>query len=83
MKRLFDRRDGRFYKIALLLLCLMTIVPMQAQWSAGGKAGINWSTVRFPKNILDDKADYIMGGQVGLVLTYQFNRYFDMRPIQK
>lgn len=80
MKRLSDRRDGHFYKIALMLLCLMAIpASMRAQWSAGGKAGINWATVRFPKNILDDKADYIMGGQVGLVLTYQFNRYFDMQ----
>lgn len=41
-------RFCRKYVVGLLLLCLVAI-PARAQWSVGGKAGINWSTVRYPK----------------------------------
>lgn len=68
----------RKYLFGLLLLWLVAI-PARAQWSAGGKAGVNWSTVRYPKNILNDKAGFITGGQAGIVVAYQFNRYFDMQ----
>ena len=63
--------------LALLLLWLV-VTPIRAQWSVGGKAGINWSTVRYPKNILNDKAGFITGGQAGIFAAYQFNHYFDM-----
>ena len=65
--------------ILALLLLWLAATPMRAQWSVGGKAGINWSTVRYPKNILNDKAGFITGGQAGIVVVYQFNRYFDMQ----
>ena len=68
----------RKYVVGLLLLCLVAI-PARAQWSVGGKAGINWSTVRYPKNILNDKASYIVGGQAGVVATYTCNTYFDLQ----
>ncbi len=68
----------RKYVVGLLLLCLVAI-PARAQWSVGGKAGINWSTVRYPKNILNDKASYIVGGQAGAVITYTCNTCFDLQ----
>lgn len=68
----------RKYVVGLLLLCLVAI-PARAQWSVGGKAGINWSTVRYPKNVLNDKASYIVGGQAGVVATYTCNTYFDLQ----
>lgn len=66
------------YAIGLLLLCLVAI-PARAQWSLGGKAGVNWATVRYPENILNDKAGFVVGGQVGAVATYQCNTYFDLQ----
>ena len=68
----------RKYVVGLLLLCLVAI-PARAQWSVGGKAGINWSTVRYPKNILNDKASFIVGSQAGAVITYTCNTYFDLQ----
>lgn len=68
----------RKYVVGLLLLCLVAI-PARAQWSVGGKAGINWSTVRYPKNILNDKASFIVGGQAGAVITYTCNTCFDLQ----
>ena len=68
----------RKYVVGLLLLCLVAI-PARAQWSVGGKAGINWSTVRYPKNVLNDKASFIVGGQAGAVITYTCNTCFDLQ----
>lgn len=66
--------------VGLLLLCLAAIPGMaRAQWSIGGKAGANWSTVRYPRNILNDKAGFILGGQAGVALTYQCSQYFDLQ----
>ena len=73
-------RFCRKYTVGLLLLCLAAIPGMaRAQWSIGGKAGTNWSTVRYPRNILNDKAGFILGGQAGVALTYQCNQYFDLQ----
>lgn len=73
----------RFYRqciIGMLWLCLTAIPDTAlAQWSIGGKAGANWATVRYPKNILNDKASFIPGGQAGVTITYQFNTYLDMQ----
>lgn len=73
-------RFCRKYMVVLLFLGLAAIPgTVRAQWSAGGKAGINWSAVRYPKNILNDKASYIVGGQAGAVVTYTCNTYFDLQ----
>lgn len=63
-----------------LLICIAFIpVSIQAQWSLGGKAGINWSTINYPWSKLGDHADYLSGFQGGIIATYQFNNYFDMQ----
>ncbi len=63
-----------------LLVCIAFIsVSIQAQWSLGGKAGINWSTINYPWSKLGDHADYLSGFQGGIIATYQFNNYFDMQ----
>lgn len=73
-------RFCRKYMVVLLFFGLAAIPgTVRAQWSAGGKAGINWSAVRYPKNILNDKASYIVGGQAGAVVTYTCNTYFDLQ----
>ena len=73
-------RFCRKYMVVLLFLGLAAIPSTtRAQWSVGGKAGINWSTVRYPKNVLNDKASYIVGGQAGVVATYTCNTYFDLQ----
>ena len=62
-----------------LIICIAFIpVSIQAQWSLGGKAGINWSTINYPWSKLGDHADYLSGFQGGIIATYQFNNYFDM-----
>ena len=63
-----------------LIICIAFIpVSIQAQWSLGGKAGINWSTINYPWSKLGDHADYLSGFQGGIIATYQFNNYFDMQ----
>lgn len=43
-----------------LIICIaFTPVSIQAQWSLGGKAGINWSTINYPRSKLGDHADYL------------------------
>ena len=38
-----------------LIICIAFIpVSIQAQWSLGGKAGINWSTINYPWSKLGD-----------------------------
>ena len=60
-----------------LIICIAFIpVSIQAQWSLGGKAGINWSTINYPWSKLGDHADYLSGFQGGIIATYQFNNYF-------
>ena len=62
-----------------LIICIAFIpVSIQAQWSLGGKAGINW-TINYPWSKLGDHADYLSGFQGGIIATYQFNNYFDMQ----
>lgn len=73
-------RFCRKYMVVLLFLGLAAIPSTtRAQWSVGGKAGINWSTVRYPKNILNDKASFIVGSQAGAVITYTCNTCFDLQ----
>lgn len=43
-----------------LIICIaFTPVSIQAQWSLGGKAGINWSTINYPRSKLGDHAGYL------------------------
>lgn len=55
------------------ILCL----PLYAQWSVGGKIGVNWSKVHFG-NTLEDPS-FKTGVNAGAVASFQLSQWFDVQ----
>lgn len=61
------------------VILLFLFFPLYAQWSAGGKVGLNGSTVHFPGGGTELDSKYCMGVNGGFFAQYHFNPYFSLQ----
>lgn len=66
-------------KKTILLLAVFILISsqMKAQWSIGGKAGINWSNINYPGSI--ENPSFLTGINAGAVTSYQINEKVDIQ----
>lgn len=64
-------------KVLLFALVLMLAAPMSAQWSVGGKIGLNTSSVNYPDDI--ENPSHCFGINGGFLTQYRFNRFFSLQ----
>lgn len=76
----FTDKSENIRKLLSSVVVLFLFFPLYAQWSVGGKVGLNGSSVHFPGSggvELDSK--YCMGLNGGFFTQYQFNHYFGLQ----
>lgn len=65
-------------KKVFVFLFLFIICDVSAQWSVGGRAGVNWSRMtNFPLGIGDSKQK--LGFNVGAIGNYHFNSWIELQ----
>lgn len=64
-------------KIIATCFFFIFCLPLYAQWSLGGKIGVNWSKVHFG-NTLEDPS-FKTGVNAGAVASFQLSQWFDVQ----
>lgn len=60
-----------------LMLCFLFLGNLAAQWSVGGKVGVDWSKMTYPIDGMD--AHFKAGATLGAVANYQLNDWLDLQ----
>lgn len=60
-----------------LMLCFLFLGDLAAQWSVGGKVGVDWSKMTYPIDGMD--AHFKAGATLGAVANYQLNDWLDLQ----
>ena len=60
-----------------LMLCFLFLGNLAAQWSVGGKVGVDWSKMTYPIDGMD--AHFKAGATLGAVANYQLSNWFDLQ----
>lgn len=60
-----------------LMLCFLFLGNLAAQWSVGGKVGVDWSKKTYPIDGMD--AHFKAGATLGAVANYQLSNWFDLQ----
>lgn len=60
-----------------LMLCFLFLGNLAAQWSVGGKVGVDWSKMTYPIDGMD--AHFKAGATLGAVTNYQLNDWLDLQ----
>lgn len=66
-------------KKTFLLLAVLVLISSQAnaQWSIGGKVGVNWSNIDYPGSTKNPSS--LTGINIGAITSYQINEKFDIQ----
>ena len=60
-----------------LMLCFLFLGNLAAQWSVGGKVGVDWSKMTYPMEDMD--THFKAGATLGAVANYQLNDWLDLQ----
>ena len=60
-----------------LMLCFLFLGNLAAQWSVGGKVGVDWSKMTYPIDGMD--THFKAGATLGAVANYQLNDWLDLQ----
>ena len=60
-----------------LMLCFLFLGNLAAQWSVGGKVGVDWSKMTYPIDGMD--THFKAGATLGAVANYQLSNWFDLQ----
>ena len=60
-----------------LMLCFLFLGNLAAQWSVGGKVGVDWSKMTYPIDGMD--THFKVGATLGAVANYQLNDWLDLQ----
>lgn len=60
-----------------LMLCFLFLGNLAAQWSVGGKVGVDWSKMTYPMEDMD--THFKTGATLGAVANYQLNDWLDLQ----
>ncbi len=60
-----------------LMLCFLFLGNLAAQWSVGGKVGVDWSKMTYPIDGMD--THFKAGATLGAVVNYQLNDWLDLQ----
>lgn len=60
-----------------LMLCFLFLGNLAAQWSVGGKVGVDWSKMTYSIDGMD--AHFKAGATLGAVANYQLNDWLDLQ----
>lgn len=59
------------------MFCFLFLGNLAAQWSVGGKVGVDWSKMTYPIDGMD--AHFKAGATLGAVANYQLNDWLDLQ----
>ena len=59
------------------MLCFLFLGNLAAQWSVGGKVGVDWSKMTYPIDGMD--THFKAGATLGAVVNYQLNDWLDLQ----
>lgn len=59
------------------MLCFLFLGNLAAQWSVGGKVGVDWSKMTYPIDGMD--THFKAGATLGAVANYQLSNWFDLQ----